>query len=79
MVYIGRSRGEIMWDAMQFVRDLAGPDKLVLGCGVPLACAWRNADYCRIGSDVAPWWEGKIKNGMVNKRETCNKIYDSYR
>lgn len=45
---------------MQFVRDLAGPDKLVLGCGVPLACAWRNADYCRIGSDVAPWWEGKM-------------------
>lgn len=48
-----------MWDAMEFVRELTGPDKLLLGCGVPLACAWRKADYCRIGSDVAPWWEGK--------------------
>ena len=55
---IGKSRGEIMWDAMQLVRDLTGTDKLLLGCGVPLACAWRSADYCRIGSDVAPWWEG---------------------
>lgn len=54
----GKSRGEIMWDAMEFVRELTGPDKLLLGCGVPLACAWRKADYCRIGSDVAPWWEG---------------------
>lgn len=62
MTYInilGKSRGEIMWDAMQLVRDLTGNDRLLLGCGVPLACAWRNADYCRVGSDVAPWWEGK--------------------
>lgn len=58
--FIGKSRGEIMWDAMQLVRDLTGDDRLLLGCGVPLACAWRNADYCRIGSDVAPWWEGKM-------------------
>lgn len=48
-----------MWEAMALVRELTGPDKLLLGCGVPLACAWRSADYCRIGSDVAPWWEGK--------------------
>lgn len=45
---------------MQLVRDLTGDDRLLLGCGVPLACAWRNADYCRVGSDVAPWWEGKF-------------------
>ncbi|KAI8643002.1 glycoside hydrolase superfamily [Parasitella parasitica] len=55
----GKSRGEIMWDAMDLIRDLVGPDKLVLGCGVPLASAFRKVDYCRIGSDVAPWWEGK--------------------
>lgn len=56
---MGKSRGEIMWEAMDLIRDLVGPDKLVLGCGVPLASAFRKVDYCRIGSDVAPWWEGK--------------------
>ncbi|KAI8384084.1 glycoside hydrolase superfamily [Blakeslea trispora] len=55
----GKSRGEIMWEAMELIRDLVGPNKLVLGCGVPLASAFRKVDYCRIGSDVAPWWEGK--------------------
>jgi alpha-galactosidase len=54
----GKSRGQIMWEAMDLIRDLVGPDKLILGCGVPLACAFRKVDYCRIGSDVAPWWEG---------------------
>ncbi|KAI8384254.1 glycoside hydrolase superfamily [Radiomyces spectabilis] len=57
---LGKSRGEIMWDAMEFIRDLVGPEKLILGCGVPLASAWRKVDYCRIGSDVAPWWEGEL-------------------
>jgi hypothetical protein len=55
---MGKSRGEIMWDAMELIRELVGPEKLVLGCGVPLASAFRKVDYCRIGSDVAPWWEG---------------------
>jgi len=56
---MGKSRGEIMWEAMDLIRDLVGPEKLVLGCGVPLASAFRKVDYCRIGSDVAPWWEGR--------------------
>ncbi|KAI7869993.1 glycoside hydrolase superfamily [Spinellus fusiger] len=56
---LGKSRGEIMWDAMEFIRELAGPSKIILGCGAPLAAAWRKLDYCRIGSDVSPWWEGK--------------------
>jgi hypothetical protein len=49
-----------MWEAMDLIRDMVGPEKLVLGCGVPLAAAFRKVDYCRIGSDVAPWWEGNI-------------------
>lgn len=52
-----------MWEAMDLMRDLVGPDKLILGCGVPLACAFRKVDYCRIGSDVAPGWEGSEEGG----------------
>jgi alpha-galactosidase len=68
----GKSRGEIMWEAMDLIRDMVGPDKLILGCGVPLASAFRKVDFCRIGSDVAPWWEGKsvlavILNLVINQ------------
>jgi alpha-galactosidase len=57
---LGKTRGEIMWEAMELIRDLVGTEKLILGCGVPLAAAFRKVDYCRIGSDVAPWWEGML-------------------
>ncbi|CEJ00112.1 hypothetical protein RMCBS344292_14178 [Rhizopus microsporus] len=72
----GKSRGQIMWEAMELIRDLVGPDKLVLGCGVPLACAFRKVDYCRIGSDVAPWWEdSKLKLLHVRERvSTANSL-----
>lgn len=46
-----RTRGEIMDDACEFLRKCCG-DKLILGCGVPLAPAFGRFDYCRIGSDV---------------------------
>ncbi|KAG0169399.1 hypothetical protein DFQ28_003950 [Apophysomyces sp. BC1034] len=73
---LGKSRGEIMWDAMVLIRELVGPTKLILGCGVPLASAWRKVDYCRIGSDVAPWWEDtKLKLLHVRERvSTANSL-----
>ncbi|KAL7310111.1 hypothetical protein PS15m_010913 [Mucor circinelloides] len=73
---MGKSRGEIMWEAMDLIRDLVGPEKLVLGCGVPLASAFRKVDYCRIGSDVAPWWEdSKLKLLHVRERvSTANSL-----
>lgn len=52
----GKTRGQIMAEAMQFLRDLVGP-KQILGCGVPLAPAFGRVDYCRIGCDVSLGWE----------------------
>ncbi len=54
----GKSRGEIMCDAMDFLRECCG-DKLILGCGVPLAPAFGKVDYCRIGADMGLCWENK--------------------
>ncbi|KAI9274211.1 glycoside hydrolase superfamily [Sporodiniella umbellata] len=72
----GKNRGQIMWEAMELVRDLVGPNKSVLGCGVPLVSAFRKVDYCRIGSDVAPWWEDtKLKLMHVRERvSTANSL-----
>ena len=52
----GKSRGEVMADAMGFLRRCVG-ERLLLGCGVPLGAAFGQTDYCRIGADVAPVWE----------------------
>lgn len=51
-----KSRGQIMCEAMDFIRDCAG-DKLVLGCGVPLMPCFGKVDFCRIGADVALKWK----------------------
>ena len=46
-----RTRGEVMEDAMDFLRNICG-DAWILACGVPLASAFGKVEYCRIGPDV---------------------------
>ena len=53
-----KTRGQIMADAMDFLRECAG-DAFILACGVPLASAFGRADYCRIGCDVSLDWDDK--------------------
>lgn len=65
--YYGKSRGEIMYDGIQLLRELCDGIE-ILGCGVPLGQAKGVFDYCRIGSDVAPYYEDK-KLKMLNYRE----------
>ncbi len=50
-----KSRGQLMCEAMDFIRECVG-DKLILGCGVPLAPAFGKVDYCRIGADIGLEW-----------------------
>ncbi|MCB0508542.1 MAG: alpha-galactosidase [Bacteroidetes bacterium] len=52
----GKSHGEIMHDAMQFLRECVG-EKMILGCGVPLSAAVGTTEYCRIGPDIHLFWD----------------------
>ena len=54
--YGNRTRGQIMCDAVDFLRECCGL-KLILGCGVPLFPAFGKFDFCRIGADQALTWE----------------------
>lgn len=54
----GKTRGEIMCDAVDFLRECCG-DKIILGCGCPLAAAFGKVDFMRIGADVGLTWENK--------------------
>ena len=44
---------------MDFLRECCG-DKIILGCGVPLAPAFGKVDFCRIGADVGLNWKNSV-------------------
>ena len=73
----GKSRGEIMCDAMEFLRECVG-DKLFLGCGVPIGPALGICDACRISCDVDLIYKGlfysriQVSNEMLNARSAIN-------
>ncbi|KAI1309329.1 hypothetical protein EDD11_004112 [Mortierella claussenii] len=53
----GKTRGQLMWESMQMVRDWVGPETILLGCGVPLGASFMVVDYCRVGCDVGASWD----------------------
>lgn len=70
-----RTRGQIMTEAMDFLRECVG-DKLILGCGVPLGPAFGRVDYCRIGCDVGLDWNDKsyMRHLLRERISTFNAI-----
>jgi len=64
---INRTAGQVMNDAMTFIRTQVG-NKKIIGCGVPLGSAFGMVDYCRIGADIHLEWEHKLLN-FLRKRE----------
>ena len=48
-----KSRGQIMTEAMEFLRECIGEKTYLLGCGVPLFPAFGACDLCRIGCDIS--------------------------
>lgn len=54
-----KTRGQLMCEAMDFLRECCG-DKIMLGCGVPLAPAFGVADACRISCDVENTFKEKF-------------------
>ena len=60
----GKSRGQIMCEAMGFLRECVGEEKLILGCGVPLGPSFGVVDACRISCDVDLKYSPKYYNKM---------------
>lgn len=71
-----KSRGEMMCDAMELLRKLCG-DKIILGCGVPLAPAFGKADFCRVGADVGLCWENRAfsREDVSTQNTLTNTIF----
>lgn len=70
----GKPRSAIMIEALEFIRAQTKKCKL-LGCGVPLGPAMGRVDYCRIGSDVAPFWDLPLAGLNCRERySTANSL-----
>lgn len=68
----GKTRGELMTNAMKFLRARVGK-KLLLGCGVPLFPAFGTCDFCRVGSDVDLNFRERLFSRFTN-----NEIVSTY-
>lgn len=75
-----KTRGTQMWEGMELLRGLVG-EKLILGCGVPLAPAFGKVDFCRVGCDVGLDWDDKPimrimhRERISTKNTICDSIY----
>ncbi len=59
----GKTRGEIMCDGVDLLREACG-DKWILGCGVPLGACMGIFDACRISCDVNKNWSFELKKSL---------------
>lgn len=63
----GKSRGQIMCEAMDFLRECVGEKTLILGCGVPLFPSFGVVDACRISCDVSKSMSDGIVGASTNQ------------
>lgn len=66
------TRGARMRRALELLRRICG-DKLILGCGVPLAPAFGLVDYCRIGPDVSLDWNDKAYMQIIHRERVSTR------
>lgn len=67
-----RTRGEIMCEAMDFIRENTQGAEL-LGCGVPLGAAFGKVDYCRIGCDVGLDYDDKPYMRLLHRERVSTR------
>lgn len=67
-----KTRGRVMSDGMDFLREIAGGAK-ILGCGVPMASAFGKVDYCRVGADVTPEWDGTATMKLTHRERPSSR------
>ncbi|CAO3649515.1 unnamed protein product [Cunninghamella blakesleeana] len=57
---LGKSRGEIMWDAVDLILELTKKRAYLLGSGITLPSVWGRMAYSRVSSDASPWWDHSV-------------------
>jgi len=69
----GLNRGQLMADALDFLRECAGNDVRLLLCGVPITSAMGRCEYCRIGADVGLDWDDVPHMRLLHRERVSTK------
>lgn len=72
----GKSRGQIMYEAIDFIRECVG-NKKILGCGVQMMPCFGKVEYMRIGADMTHQWKDVINFTHREDTSTVNALYNS--
>lgn len=74
----GKTRGEIAYDSIDFLRECVG-DKKILGCGVQMLPCFGKVEYMRIGADMALSWKHSAVRKQMHREDvsTPNAIHNS--
>ena len=73
------SRAEVLKRGMNIIREEAGKDAVIVGCGMPLSPGIGTVDTMRIGPDTGPFWIKRIikllrTGAMVGVRNSVRNI-----
>ncbi len=69
------SPAERLRSGLELIRDAAGEEVVLLGCGCPLGPAVGVVDAMRIGPDVAPFWFAKYRYHLTrDPHALCTKL-----
>ena len=71
--HTGKNRGQLMADALDFLRSCVDDDVRLLMCGVPMVSAFGRCEYCRIGCDVGLDWDDKPHMRLLHRERVSTK------
>ena len=79
VAHAGCNRGELMAKGIDLLREAAGEECLLLGCGVPLGSAFGKLDYCRVGCDMGLGWDGDfvLRHLQRERVSTRNSLFNT--
>jgi alpha-galactosidase len=78
-----KTRAQILHNSLITIREAAGEDAILVGCGVPLGPSIGVFDAMRIGADVAPYWDPQLfsirrgfhqETGLPSVRNALNNV-----
>lgn len=60
---------------LDLIREEAGEETVILGCGCPLSAAIGRVEAMRVGPDVAPFWDAKYRYNLTrDPHALCTKF-----
>jgi len=69
------TRAAALRRGLEAIREGAGDDAFLLGCGCPLAPAIGVVDAMRIGPDVAPWWTNLFSRTVQRNQHGISTLH----